>query len=127
MKAVVAAFSQEKALVGAFSMIVQPVVEPMDRFTALIIIISLKTSDPDLAAHLGVELGEEVCPLLGGDVATLLVGDHLQRKAVACLTPWCRVTLCLCLPVGICRQRRSRVARSSFTIASFSCREQCSG
>ena len=55
--------------------------------TISMIIISLKTSDPDLAAHLGVELGEEVCPLLGGDVATLLVGDHLQRKAVACLTP----------------------------------------
>ena len=30
------AFNQEKALVGAFSVIVQPVVEPMDRFTALI-------------------------------------------------------------------------------------------
>ena len=29
-------FNQEKALVGAFSVIVQPVVEPMDRFTALI-------------------------------------------------------------------------------------------
>ena len=39
MKAVVAAFNQEKALVGAFSVIVQPVVEPMDRFTALIIFI----------------------------------------------------------------------------------------
>ena len=36
MKAVVAAFNQEKALVGAFSVIVQPVVEPMDRLTALI-------------------------------------------------------------------------------------------
>ena len=36
MKAVVAAFNQEKALVGAFSVIVLPVVEPMDRFTALI-------------------------------------------------------------------------------------------
>ena len=34
MKAVVAAFNQEKALVGAFSVIVQP--EPMDRLTALI-------------------------------------------------------------------------------------------
>ena len=33
---VVAAFNQEKALVGAFSMIVQLVVEPMDRFAALI-------------------------------------------------------------------------------------------
>ena len=37
MKALVGAFNQEKALVGAFSVIVQPVVEPMDRFTALII------------------------------------------------------------------------------------------
>ena len=35
MKAVVAAFNQEKALVGAFSVIVQLVVEPMDCFTAL--------------------------------------------------------------------------------------------
>ena len=37
MKAIVAAFNQEKDLVGAFSVIVQPVVEPMDRFTALVI------------------------------------------------------------------------------------------
>ena len=36
MKALIGAFNQEKALVGAFSVIVQPVVEPMDRFTALI-------------------------------------------------------------------------------------------
>ena len=36
MEAVVAAFSQEKALVGAFSMIVQPVVEPMEHYTALV-------------------------------------------------------------------------------------------
>ena len=35
MKAVVAAFNQKKALVGAFSVIVLPVVEPMDRFAAL--------------------------------------------------------------------------------------------
>ena len=39
MKAVVAAFNQEKALVGAFSVIVQPVMEPMDRFAALILTI----------------------------------------------------------------------------------------
>ena len=37
MKAFVGAFNQEKALVGAFSVIVQPVVEPMDRFAALMI------------------------------------------------------------------------------------------
>ena len=35
MKALVGAFNQEKALVGAFSVIVQPVVDPMDRFAAL--------------------------------------------------------------------------------------------
>ena len=40
MKAVVAAFNQEKALVGAFSVIVQPVVEPMDRFEALFLIMN---------------------------------------------------------------------------------------
>ena len=37
MKALVGAFNQEKALVGAFSVIVQPVVEPMDRFAALVL------------------------------------------------------------------------------------------
>ena len=36
MKALVGAFNQEKALVGAFSVIVQPVVELMDRFAALV-------------------------------------------------------------------------------------------
>ena len=35
MKALVGAFNQEKALVGAFSVIVQPVVKPMGRFAAL--------------------------------------------------------------------------------------------
>ena len=40
MKALVGAFNQEKALVGAFSVIVQPVVEPMDRFAALLAIES---------------------------------------------------------------------------------------
>ena len=37
MKALVGAFNQEKALVGAFSMIVQPVVELMEHYTALMI------------------------------------------------------------------------------------------
>ena len=36
MKALVGAFNQEKALVGAFSVIVKPVVEPMDRFAELV-------------------------------------------------------------------------------------------
>ena len=36
MKALVGTFNQEKALVGAFSVIVQPVVEPMEHYTSLI-------------------------------------------------------------------------------------------
>ena len=39
MKALVGAFNQEKALVGAFSVIVQPVVEPMEYYTALVAIL----------------------------------------------------------------------------------------
>ena len=37
MKALVGAFNQEKALVGAFSVIAQPVVEPMEHYTALLL------------------------------------------------------------------------------------------
>ena len=37
MKALVGAFNQEKALVGAFFVIAQPVMEPMDRFAALVV------------------------------------------------------------------------------------------
>ena len=36
MKALVGAFNQEKALVEAFSVIVKPVVEPMEHYTALL-------------------------------------------------------------------------------------------
>ena len=36
MKTLFGAFNQEKALVGAFSVIVQPVVEPMEHYTALL-------------------------------------------------------------------------------------------
>ena len=46
MKALVGAFNQEKALVGAFSVIVQPVVEPMEHHTALV----LTNSSPEPAS-----------------------------------------------------------------------------
>ena len=36
MKALVGAFNQEKALVGVFSVIVKPVVEPMENYTELV-------------------------------------------------------------------------------------------
>ena len=50
MKALVGAFNQEEALVGAFSVIVQPVVEPMDRFTALLQDSSSEAPDENIAA-----------------------------------------------------------------------------
>ena len=37
MKALVGAFNQEKALIGAFSVIVKPVVKPMEHYTALLL------------------------------------------------------------------------------------------
>ena len=40
MKALVGAFNQEKALVGVFSVSVQPVVESMENYTALARIVS---------------------------------------------------------------------------------------
>ena len=43
VKALVGAFNQEKALVGTFSVIVQPVVEPMYCFTALLLTLTLLT------------------------------------------------------------------------------------
>ena len=59
VKALVGTFNQEKALVGAFYVIVQPVVEPMDRFAALVSLVVLLvtlfersvTLPPHLAQH----------------------------------------------------------------------------
>ena len=83
MKALVGAFNQEKALIGAFSVIVQPVVEPMDRFTAL-----LKTDVvllPEELQH-GVQDGGGV-ERAGGGVVLGIAGAaphrHLQQPAAA--------------------------------------------
>ena len=46
MKALVGAFNQEKALVGAFSVIVKPIVKPMEHFTALPVTQSAHTRCP---------------------------------------------------------------------------------
>ena len=51
MKALVGAFNQEKALVGAFSVIVQPVVEPMDRFEALFVTMLIGGDDDRWRHH----------------------------------------------------------------------------
>ena len=54
MKALVGPFNQEKALVGAFSVIVQPVVEPMEHYTALVIEVSSGVA-PAEPVHIGGE------------------------------------------------------------------------
>ena len=64
MKALVGAFNQEEALVRAFSVIVQPVVEPMEHYTALILIEPVCFSQ--------VSGPSEVCP---GSAATLVISD----------------------------------------------------
>ena len=49
MKAVVGAFNQEKALVGAFSMIVQPVVDLWNRWIVLQHYYGLRTRDKNFS------------------------------------------------------------------------------
>ena len=66
MKALVGAFNQEKALVGAFSMIIQPVVEPMEHYTALVL---------SLRGHLTSVLD------VGGE-AVLVLPEVLERGEV---------------------------------------------
>ena len=61
MKALVGAFNQEKALVGAFSVIEQPVVEPMEHYTAL-----LQTKLADINIFLIQNIGMGVRTGTGG-------------------------------------------------------------
>ena len=101
MKALVGAFNQEKALVGAFSVIVQPVVEPMDRFAAL---VSTNPSSP--VQHRGADGGGR--QQVGAVRAQAALRRHLARTPVVelrqtradtwsplhtrVLLPWCGTT-----------------------------------
>ena len=92
MKALVGAFNQEKALVGAFSVIVQPVVEPMDHCTALPDAAQMEVVEEDgevvveAAARHEVELETPPRHVLDGGVllhAQPVLAKpqlHLQRK-----------------------------------------------
>ena len=72
MKALVGAFNQEKALVGAFSVIVQPVVEPMEHYTALITIYN-KSREPSLCVIL------TICP---ADVGCVITPHSIILKTI---------------------------------------------
>ena len=75
MKALVGAFNQKKALVGAFSVIVQPVVDPMEHHTALPVTVAIailaaprsSVSPPPLVA--------------GGGGVSLAARPHVVRSA----------------------------------------------
>ena len=71
MKALVGAFNQEKALVGAFSVIVQPVVEPMEQHTALHL---------TCGGHAGRMLGHTARLSVGGEALD-------QQSLAAALAP----------------------------------------
>ena len=68
MKVLVGAFNQEKALVGAFSVIVQLVVEPMEHYTALLVAVVRGGAGPAPAPH-NVYNGQCEGQLPDGDVS----------------------------------------------------------
>ena len=74
MKALVGAFNQEKALVGAFSVIVQPVVEPMDRFAALLLTAAAcNNQTPEIKFLPALAVSPSHLPLVAGGPILLLV------------------------------------------------------
>ena len=76
MKALVGAFNQEKALVGAFSVIVQPVVEPMEHYTALL--LPLRKPVSGTASHIDIRF--EFCLLGPGPGLGLARGRASSRR-----------------------------------------------
>ena len=61
---VVGAFNQEKALVGAFSVNVQPVVEPMEHYTALFLVHQARRGEVPRPLVLAVGLPVQRLPRL---------------------------------------------------------------
>ena len=85
MKALVGAFNQEKALVGAFSVIVQPVVEPMEHYTALFKALAWwedEVENPDLSLDLDTTPGRR----------KILFEDRIRRRRASLESSVRRVT-----------------------------------
>ena len=95
MKALVGAFNQEKALVGAFSVIVQPVVEPMEYCTALILGVDLVSS-----LLLPAATTSYVAHLAGAGCGLLLGLVVLKNRRVQHWEVWLRAACC-CLAAAL--------------------------
>ena len=98
MRALVGAFNQEKALVGAFSVIVQPVVEQMDRFAALPVLPLLL-----LTSCAGPKF---ICPWLELRWNTFLASA--PRPASSSLASWARVWRITCTNTAVRSVQQSR-------------------
>ena len=66
MKALVGAFNREKALVGAFSVIVQPVVEPMEHYKAL---VEMESSEVKSNNYLNIPIISRTAPVIDAPVS----------------------------------------------------------
>ena len=115
MKAVVAAFNQEEALVRAFSVIVQPVVEPMDQFAALLCSASAAAAAAGWAQlrpapRCRARRGQNQSQLTGGGQARAAhaAADQSTTTQTSHLTPGCRLAATL-----------------SCTLCSVHCVQQC--
>ena len=76
------AFNQEKTLVGAFSVIVQPVVEPMDRFTALVCMVCVYTELWAGLSVLWIEMLDKLPPCFLFALSSECI--HHQKRGFLC-------------------------------------------
>ena len=118
MKALVGAFNQEKARVGAFSVIVQPVVEPMEHYTALIKECheGSREPPPPEVADSETEYYETSVARVSGSQALQLLHHYLQKITVDRFT---RLTIAWTVKVCLsCREKNMQI----FSFFSGCCR-----
>ena len=114
MKALVGAFNQEKALVGAFSVIVQPVVEPMEHYTALVSSTTLFTLHRRLGPLGFLSLGTSEVPGNAGMLDQVAALSWVQVGHCCCLSS---AQLCLELQTMVCEDFTITEKASSWLLA----------
>ena len=107
VKAVVATFNQEKALVGAFFVIVQLVVEPMDRFAALVTTARIPT----------VPSGDQAIPTQAAAAASCIL--HLKRDIAVIFIIFREGTR------DLCKQEFQFMVEILCYVCSYHCNAKC--